>query len=294
MGTARAAPIFFKKLFCYLVKRPFLIHLRQPKPNTMQIKIEKFEVVNLDYREVLPLQGQLKALSKDSERKLLESLKDKGKFVPEFVWHNAQDGNWYTLDGHSRLKVYVKHDVKFNDSYVVPFLSIQASDTKDAKEKLLLINSDYGKITESGLLDFVKDLDISADWMNTKLDMSAFHNFDFVQHARNMAHNLNKDLIDFGKNFPSKDWKPEDKNSLPLAPKESLSPQTFYQPPAEPIRQPRASDNDWHSITEIVPYSFKQQYVELLDRVCKEQGFAQKHEALQFIIHQFIKHQYHE
>jgi len=64
-----------------------------------------------------------------AEKKLLQSLQDEGKFVPEFVWFDEEGGEWYAMDGHQRLSIYAKHDITFNDSYDVPFLKA-ASMTK--------------------------------------------------------------------------------------------------------------------------------------------------------------------
>jgi len=97
-----------------------------------KIDLLKYELVTLDYRTVKPLQGELKRMDAQAEKKLLQSLQDEGKFVPEFVWFDEEGGEWYAMDGHQRLSIYAKHDITFNDSYDVPFLKVAAKDKEEA------------------------------------------------------------------------------------------------------------------------------------------------------------------
>lgn len=141
----------------------------------MDIQLKPYSLIELDYRKVEGFQGALKDLSTDNYEKLLQSLKTKGKFVPEFIF--KQDNRYKLIDGHQRIAIYAKEDATFNGGYVIPFLLLDADNEKDAKEKLLLINSNYGNITKDGFDEFAWDLDTS--WIK---DLTTFDDFvDFEE-----------------------------------------------------------------------------------------------------------------
>ncbi len=113
----------------------------------------------IDYRSLVPFQQNLKDLDTEQYDKLLSSFKKHGYFVPAYVWMN--DGTPYIMDAHQRHRVLMHEEIVFeNSDYQVPYIEIQASDEKDAKEKLLLIASQYGKVTREGFDEFTYDLDI--------------------------------------------------------------------------------------------------------------------------------------
>lgn len=130
-------------------------------------------MLKLDYRELLPLQGELKDFDEAGEQALLESLKQKGAFVPFFVWveewHETEatrkPETVWILDGHRRHHTYTKHDITIDGSHKVDCISIDADSLDDAKEKLLLISSQYGTITEEGLAQFLGGTDIDLDFI---------------------------------------------------------------------------------------------------------------------------------
>jgi DNA modification methylase len=114
----------------------------------------------IDYRAVKGLQGDLKDLSVTNHDKLLRVLNNRGFTTPLFVWHNAEDDGWYLMDGHQRVKTMVRNDLNDNGNYNVPYALIPGASLKEAKEQLLEITSQYGRITQEGLDAFAFDLDI--------------------------------------------------------------------------------------------------------------------------------------
>jgi hypothetical protein len=111
----------------------------------------------IDYNELVPLQGELKDLTEVNYNKLHNSFKKYGFFVPIFVWHN--EDQYKILDGHQRLRVLQKEHIEFeNTETKVPCLIVEADNLQDAKEKVLQISSQFGKITYEGWSEFVADL----------------------------------------------------------------------------------------------------------------------------------------
>lgn len=143
----------------------------------MKIKIGEMQIQNIDYRKLKPLQGNLKDLSKTNYSKLKKSFTEKGLFVPMFVW---QEGDvFWLLDGHGREKLFSKEKAVFVDSkgketFEIPALIIQAKDLIDAKEKILLISSQFQRITQEGLDEF--SFDLSDSFMEENICFDALPN----------------------------------------------------------------------------------------------------------------------
>ena len=112
----------------------------------MEITILDFETKKIDYRTLKPLQGNLKDLSAENYGRLKKSFTEKGLFIPIFVWNDGQE--FRILDGHGREKLFNQEKASFIDAsgrktYEVPCLVIPAANLQDAKEKLLIISSQY-------------------------------------------------------------------------------------------------------------------------------------------------------
>ena len=126
------------------------------------------ELASLDHlpvTELEPFQGDLKELTTREYKKLRKSLLDNGIIVPFFVWCN--NGRYFTLDGHQRCRVF-DHEGWDID---VPVIFISADNEQDAKQKLLVISSQYGKVTQEGWDDFTFDLDDS--WIQNTVNFDA-------------------------------------------------------------------------------------------------------------------------
>ncbi len=122
------------------------------------------------------IQGDLKELSEEDGDKLRQRIETMGFDAPLFVWQNK------ILDGTQRF-----HTVKamLKDGWelpggLVPVCDIEAADLPEAKERLLGYVSQYGKLTEAGLHDFMADMDVSAlDTLDLPgFDMEAFEGGD--------------------------------------------------------------------------------------------------------------------
>ena len=102
--------------------------------------------------ELEPFQGGLKSLGDVEYAKLKQSISEKGFIVPCFAWRNGSD-KWKLLDGHQRVRVIRQEKWKLDGG--IPIVEIEATDEKDAKEKLLAIVSRYGRVDGQGLYEFL-------------------------------------------------------------------------------------------------------------------------------------------
>lgn len=109
---------------------------------TIEIKCETKETMNI--AEMTEFQGGLKKRNDIDCDKIKLSILKYGFSFPFFVWKN--EGKNYILDGHGRFLTLCKMQ---KDGYLIPDLPIvevQAKDKAEAKQKLLRLNSQYGKI----------------------------------------------------------------------------------------------------------------------------------------------------
>jgi DNA modification methylase len=115
-------------------------------------KTEKY----LHIDELESFQGELKSIDDEAMEKLKGSILKYGFSFPIFVWRYS------ILDGHQRLeavKRLIDDGYKMDDRRL-PVVEIQAKNETEAAEKLLLINSRYATIDQSGFDSFVADYSI--------------------------------------------------------------------------------------------------------------------------------------
>ncbi len=126
------------------------------------IKVSK-ELAHLDTLPVSSLvefQGNLKDLTDKNYGKLKRSLEKHGFFVPMFVWND--NGTPRLVDGHQRLHVCEREGWNIN----VPVVYIEAANRQEAKEKLLVISSQYGRINQEGYDEFTFDMPDVGEMVN--------------------------------------------------------------------------------------------------------------------------------
>lgn len=114
----------------------------------------------LNIAELTELQGNLKARTDVDFDKIKLSIIKYGFSFPFFIW--KADKN-YILDGHGRFNTLCKMQ---KDGYIIPDLPvvyIEAKDKAEAKQKLLRLNSQYGKMTKESVLEFADDLEINFE-----------------------------------------------------------------------------------------------------------------------------------
>lgn len=112
-------------------------------------------------------QGDLKTIEPESLENLKNSILKYGFSFPIFVWENK------ILDGHQRLEAVKSLGEKgiMPDEDMLPVVWIEAKNEKEAAEKLLLINSRYAKIDQSGFDLFVENFDLDIADLSDMLDI---------------------------------------------------------------------------------------------------------------------------
>ena len=126
---------------------------------TIQIKCDTKDT--LEIAELTELQGGLKERTDIDYDKIKLSIIKFGFSFPLFVWKSGKTN--YLLDGHGRFATLCKMQ---KDGYIIPPLPvvyITAKNKAEAKQKLLRLNSTYGKMTKESVLEFAEDLEINFD-----------------------------------------------------------------------------------------------------------------------------------
>lgn len=135
------------------MKKKKKTHIASNGKAFIKITCEGSRWVTLD--ELIPMQGELKTLSEEDFNKGTNSMVKYGFSFPFFVW--VKNGEMRCLDGHQRDRILKKHreegkklPAKF------PAVGIEAKDEKEAKEKILLLSSQYGRYTADSVYEFIE------------------------------------------------------------------------------------------------------------------------------------------
>jgi ParB-like chromosome segregation protein Spo0J len=142
------------------------------------VKITCSGAVNIDLAQLIPLQGNLKQLSKQAFDKLKSSILRYGVSFPIFVW--LHEGQYFVLDGHQRDLVLRKLVDEGYHCPPLPCALIQAKDRKEASEKILIASSQYGKMSEESLEEFLTENDLSFLELADELELPAIDSRYFV------------------------------------------------------------------------------------------------------------------
>lgn len=153
---------------------------------TISIKCETNK--NLNIAEMTEFQGGLKARTDIDYDKIKLSIIKYGFSFPFFVWKSNNKN--YILDGHGRFETLCRMQ---KDGYIIPDLpvvEVQAKTKKEAKEKLLRLNSTYGKMTKESVLEFADDIDLNFDEIalpDTVIDFSDGEEIDEGEETKKEA-----------------------------------------------------------------------------------------------------------
>jgi hypothetical protein len=121
--------------------------------------------------DLLPLdaieefQGNLKSRSKDDIQKIIKSIKTYGFSFPFFIWNG--DGHNRCMDGHGRIQALAEMRRQGENLPMFPVVYVDAKDEAEARQKLLRLNSQYGKMTVDSVLEFTGGMEM--DWEDLSL-----------------------------------------------------------------------------------------------------------------------------
>ena len=114
--------------------------------------------------KLIDFQGELKKITPENMQKLKNNIIKNNFSAPILIWKKSDKSKAYILDGHSRVKALLELQKEgYKIPAKLPVDYIKAINKKEAKEKLLGIASQYGIITEAGLMDFINEADLDID-----------------------------------------------------------------------------------------------------------------------------------
>lgn len=146
--------------------------------NTIKINVQGKTTVPLESLE--PFQGDLKQLSKEEYEKFRKVLIQDGFSFCVHIWQNKKKN--YIIDGHQR--VFVLKQLRETEGFKIPAIPvsvIKAPSFKAAKLRVLSGASQYGRITQSGLHQFMTENEIAFDDIVASFNFSEIDFGDFSQ-----------------------------------------------------------------------------------------------------------------
>jgi hypothetical protein len=156
---------------------------------TLEITCEGATTVPVE--ELCDLQGNLKDLTEENYVRLRNSMTKYGFSFPVFMWIDSEGKKWI-IDAHQRLRTLKKMK---EEGWVIPPLPadiIHADSRIQAKEKLLVLNSRYGKMTREGFDEFVDEVGFEVP--DTIEDMLVLPEIDIEEQGEEKSANENTDL----------------------------------------------------------------------------------------------------
>jgi len=131
-------------------------------------------------KDIVELQGNLKELSELNYKKLKASILQHGFAFPLNI--ATIGGKPYgVIDGHQRHRV-LNHMLKEGFDLpggTVPVTFTKAADEREAKELILQAVSQYGKVTDDGLSEFMTDAELELDVL-AEFEIPDFDVMDFI------------------------------------------------------------------------------------------------------------------
>lgn len=138
----------------------------------MKILCDCKDTLSLD--EITEFQGGLKDRSQEEIGKIIKSLKKYGFAFPFFIW--PESGKNWCLDGHGRLLALKKMRQDGEKIPPLPVVYIDAKNETDARNLLLRLNSQYGRMTADSVREFADGFDV--DFTELQLPCGVI-DFDF-------------------------------------------------------------------------------------------------------------------
>lgn len=146
--------------------------------NKIASKVIKTELIKWKELQFIQ-QDDFKEWIGSGEQKLMDSIL-KYQFVDPFkVWED--NGILYCLDGKHRFLDLTKAlDNGIAVPEMLPATFVDCADIKEAAELVLVYSSNYAKITQQGLLEFVKNFDLDFPDMANLLNIPEFDDIAFI------------------------------------------------------------------------------------------------------------------
>ena len=125
----------------------------------IEIKCDCDKVI--DFHELTEFQGGLKERTQADYDKAKKSILKYGWSFVLYYWNDGKT-KWI-IDGHNRVTVLKQLE---KDGYFIPpipAIEVFCKDRKEAKEKLLRLNSTFGTMSKESVLTFADDIELNFD-----------------------------------------------------------------------------------------------------------------------------------
>lgn len=127
------------------------------------VKIAYGELVHLDIEEMNVLQGDLVELTEDRYVQLATEILETDFAFSPHVWQDPTDQKWWLVDGTQRRRVLTRLRSEGMEVPKIPCVPVQADSIEGARRRILQGRSQYGRMTEEGLYEFMSKGDIQFD-----------------------------------------------------------------------------------------------------------------------------------
>ena len=127
---------------------------------------------HLPFGQIQEFQGELKTLNKAEFEKLKQSIIRYGLSFPSFVW-KTKAGN-KCLDGHQRGRVLAEMAKEGWQIPPVPVVYVDAKSEQEAREKVLLLSSQYGRYTMDSVYEYINASQLDFYKVKDVIDLPQF------------------------------------------------------------------------------------------------------------------------
>lgn len=132
--------------------------------STIRIACEVKDFLPLE--DLTEIQGDLKVMSEEDARKLRNEILTTGFAFPIYVWKQPKGKN-YILGGHQRYRVLCEMAAEGFNIPRIPVVYLKAKDLEEAKRRVVQDVAQYGRISEPGLFDFMKEANLGIEHLVT-------------------------------------------------------------------------------------------------------------------------------
>ena len=115
----------------------------------------------IDFHELQSFQGGLKEHTESDYEKAKKSILQYGWSFVLYYWNDGKK-KWI-IDGHNRCEVLSRLEAEGYIIPPVPAIEVFCKNRKEAKQKLLRLNSTYGRLSKESVLEFAEDIELNFD-----------------------------------------------------------------------------------------------------------------------------------
>lgn len=157
--------------------------MKKNGPGMIKTSVKGAGFVKLD--DLAPLQGELKTLDRENYEKYRKSLIDFGVSFVTHIWKHR--GKSHIIDGHQgRFTMRKMRDEEGWKIPPIPVAYVEAKNFEEAKRKVLVAASEYGKMNVKSLFEFAQSADIPYDDIVASFSLPSIDQGQFMSMFKDM------------------------------------------------------------------------------------------------------------